>query len=110
MKKVPKKIMLSLYSNTSTWEMKQIIGKYIECAPDNMKATLDGKDIKESENGKSLSELKIKGKAIISITQKSYDDIPKAPLMDDKNFTPKGEQVFREIFSRFSTNGLMNPA
>ena len=98
-------ILMSIYSNTTFWEFKKEIAKQLELAPKYLKLErLNGSDIKDLENGKTLAELGIQsGDFITAYKVNIEEEIPNAPLIGpDGKMTEKLRQIFNEWFDLYS--------
>jgi len=108
-KNVPKKMDIEAYSNTTIWQLKKELGKYIESSPECIKISIGTKELKDTDNGKTIGELMQKRSSTLTLDKKNMDDIPKAPLVtEDNKLTPKAKVAFTEIFNKFAKDGKMN--
>jgi ubiquitin C-terminal hydrolase len=105
-----KEFILVVYSNTTLWDLKKLIGFKIGVIPEGLKfLNTGGKEITDNDHGKTLMELKIKDKDTLSVVKNPIlDQIPKVPLMKDGQLVEKAVKAFSEIFEKFSTEGLMS--
>ncbi len=110
-KTVPKKLMVGTHSNVTVWELKQEIGKYFECGAECMKLTMGGRELKDSDHGRTLGEF-VQGKRFVAIRaeKRNMDHIPRVPLLTDKGsqLTEKAKKVFADIFDKFAKNGKLD--
>ena len=106
---IPKKMNVETYENTTVWELKIELGKYFNSSPCCIKLKIDFQEVKDTENGKALSEFVQKRKGIVMAEKKNMDDIPKVPLLlyPQMELTEQAKNAFTEIFGRFSKNGKM---
>ena len=108
-KTIPKKMEVEAYSNTTIWELKTEIGKYLESSPDCMKLSIGNKDVKETDHGKTIGEFIQKRRGIVTIEKKNMDDVKKVTLAgSDSQLTPAAVKVFGEMFNKFAKNGKMD--
>ena len=107
-KAIPKKMEVNVNSNVTIWELKTEIGKYIESSPECMKLSIALKEVKDTDNGKTIGELILKRRGIITVTKKNMDDVKKVPLVNEESqLTAGGRNAFGAIFNKFATNGKM---
>jgi len=106
-KTIPKVMDIETYSNTTIWEIKMELGKFIECSPDFIRIHIGSKEIKDTDNGKTIGEFN--KSSLMSIFRKNMDDIPKVSLLnEDKSLTSRAIEAFTEIFEKFAHNGKMD--
>ena len=110
-KNVDKKLVLHLFSNTTIWELRREIGKKTNSSSECVRILHGGKEIKDIDNGKTLAELRMKGKTAISSSKKSMEDVAKVALLTkEKKLVPKAEEIFTSWYYMFSPEGKMNSA
>ncbi len=106
---VPKKLDIEVYNNTTIWDLKAELGKFIESSADCMKFLIGRKELKDMDNGKTIGEFILRRRGVITVDKKNMDDIPKVPLLEkDQQLTARAKQVFTEIFNKFAKEGKMN--
>lgn len=104
---IPKRIELKVYSNTTFWELRCIIGKKIKCLSDQFKIyrSLFQREIKDSDNGKTLSDLRIRINETFSVYRR-VTNIPKANLItSDNQLTAKAKSIFSSWFKKYADKG-----
>jgi len=104
---IPRRIELKVYSNTTFWELRCIIGKKIKCMSDQFKIyrSLLQKEIKDSDNGKTLSDLRIRVNETFSVYRR-ITNIPKAALTTaDNQLTEKARKIFSQWFHKYADKG-----
>ena len=108
-KGIPKKMDVEVHSNTTIWELKTEIGKYIESSPECMKISIGLKELKDIDNGKTIGEFIINRKGVVTIAKKIMDNIKKVPLVTpDRQLTPDAKRAFHEIFLKFAKKEKMD--
>eukprot|EP01022_Parablepharisma_sp_SALTPOND_P017473 TRINITY_DN27_c0_g1_i1.p1 TRINITY_DN27_c0_g1~~TRINITY_DN27_c0_g1_i1.p1 ORF type:complete len:1307 (-),score=219.52 TRINITY_DN27_c0_g1_i1:4411-8331(-) len=108
-KTVPKKLEIETYSNTTIWELKAELGKYVEASPECMKVSVGAKELKDTDNGKTIGEFMQKRSGSLTLAKKDMDDIPKSPLVTESGkLTEKAKAAFIDIFNKFSKDGKMD--
>lgn len=109
-KTIPKKMEVEAYSNTTIWELKTEIGKYLESSPDCMKLSIGAKDVKDTDHGKTIGEFIQRKRGVVTIEKKNMDDVKKVALVGtDSQLTPAAKKVFGELFNKFAKNERMDP-
>jgi hypothetical protein len=111
-KNIGRKIELSLYSNSTIYDIKRIIGAINKVPAEYVRLIRHSttSDIKDIDNGKTLAELNFKPNESLIASKQNMGNIPKAPLTNpDKSLTPEAEGIFGEWFDSFSHDGLMTP-
>ena len=111
-KLIGRKIELSLYSNATVYDIKRVIGAVNRVPAEYVKLirTATTSEIKDIDNGKTLSELNFKSNEVLVANKQNLGNIPKAPLLNkDKSLTKEATDIFGEWFDEFSHEGLMTP-
>jgi len=109
---IPKKLEFKVYSNTTIWELRCMIGKKVKCLSDQFRIlrTFSQKEIKDSDNGKTLSEIRMRANESLTVYRR-YVNLPRAPLLTaDNELTPTTLRIFTSWFYKFADKGeLMTP-
>lgn len=104
-------VYVGVYGNTTVWEFKKEVANLLDLAPQYLKLTRsNGKEIKNIENGKVVSELGIKNGDLLNAFKINTDeDVPHAALiMNDGTLNPKLVTILNEIFDLYTNEeGLM---
>ncbi len=98
-------LIISIYSNATFWEFKKKVAEKLGLAPKYLGLERsDGETIKDTENGKTLSQLKFSTtENITAIKLNIEEDIPVAPLLDSNNkLTERAAKIFNEWFTLYS--------
>ena len=105
-----RKFELYLYSNTTIFDLRNIIGVLTNVPAEVIKLNRMStkKEIKDQENGKTLGDLEFKHNEELIAVKKSLDYVDKQPLtVKGGELTPEARQVFEDWFNGFSKEGLM---
>jgi hypothetical protein len=106
-------LIISIYSNATFWEFKKKVAEKLGLAPKYLGLQRsDGETIKDTENGKTLSQLKFSTtENITAVKLNIEEDIPVAPLLDSNNkLTERAAKIFNEWFTLYSNqNDQMTP-
>lgn len=109
---MPKKIDLKIYSNKTILDLRVEIAKKIKVTWDEIKLKKMGyypKDIVDSDNGRTIGEMRFKNLENITVTRRPTPPIPYAKLLDaDNQLLDKPKQIFTDLFKIFSKNGYMD--
>lgn len=111
-KLIGRKIELSLYSNSTVYDIKRIIGAVNKVPAEYVRLIRysNTSEIMDIDNGKTLAELNFKPNENLIANKQNLGNIPKAPLMNpDKSLTKEAISIFGEWFDSFSVEGLMTP-
>jgi hypothetical protein len=98
-------LIISMYSNATFWDFKKKVAEKLGLAPKYLKLQRsDGKTIKDSENGKTLGQLKFSTtENITALKINLEEDIPVAPLLDSNfKLTERASKIFNEWFTLYS--------
>lgn len=98
-------LIISMYSNATFWDFKKKVAEKLGLAPKYLKLVrADGKTIKDSENGKTLGQLKFSTTENITASKINLEeDIPVAPLVDSNyKLTERAAKIFNEWFTLYS--------
>jgi ubiquitin carboxyl-terminal hydrolase 34 len=101
---IPKKLEFKLHSNTTFWELRSLVGKKVKLLPDEFRLTrsFPHKDIKDSENGKTLNDLRIRPTETLVVYKKS-SNIPRANLLDsEQTLLTQPKAIFTSMFYKFA--------
>ncbi len=102
-KTIPKKLEVQAYANTTVWELKAELGKYVESSAECIKMSVGNKELKDTDNGKTIGEFVKKSSGVLTLEKKNMDDIPKEPLLtEDFQLTVKAKAAFTEIYKKFA--------
>ena len=110
-KGIPQKMEVEIYSNTTIWELKVELGKFVECSAECMRLSVNKTELKDTDHGKTIGEfLQQKRSGVLHLERKPIDDAPKVPLLneDQSTLTEPARRAFALIFSKFAKNGKMN--
>ena len=105
-----KRFELSLYSNCTIFDLRNIVGVLTNVPAEMIKITRVGtkSEIKEVQNGQTLADLEFKNNEDLIATKKNLDNIEKAPLTQlGGQLTPEARAIFEDWFDTFSKDGLM---
>lgn len=109
---IPKKFELLVFSNTTIWDLRCQIASKARTFPDLIRLTrsLPYKEIPDSENGKTLNELRIRRLETFSVSKRATK-IPRTPLLTPEgDIVQKAADIFRKIFHQFADKeGGMSP-
>ncbi len=106
-----KSFTLKVYSNTTLWDLKNLISKKINTLPEGIRLnTNNSKDITDKDHGKTLSELNLKDQEKLTVLlSQVFQNIPRYPLTKNGKFTEKTEKTLTDIFFIFANeNNLMD--
>lgn len=109
------KLEIGVYSNTTVFELRKLVGEhaariydgdtYIQNKPVHpslirLFRAVGCIDIKESENGKTLGELRFKRNELLTAYRRSVYGAAKAPLLnfDRSDLSERARQIFTEWF------------
>lgn len=101
---IPKKIEIVIHNNSTLWQLRCNIGKFVKCLHDQFKIlrTFSNSEIKDRENGKTLSNLKFRATENLSVVRRTLTK-PKVSLLNsDNKLTPRAEKIFRALFYKFA--------
>ena len=106
-------LIISIYSNTTFWELKQQVAGHLGLSPKYLKLQRsNGKAIKEVENGKTLAQLNFTPyEQLTALKINIEEEVPHAPLVDAQGkLTEKTRKIFNEWFDMYSNeNDMMTP-
>lgn len=99
-------------SSTLTEVRERIVREYRIAFPaiELHVGTPEGLELTPFDNSKTLEELKLRMRDLLIVDEKEVLEAQEAQLLDEsgKKFTPRALAVFREIFTRFSTDDRMS--
>lgn len=104
---VPKKFELSLYSNTTVWQLRNMIGKKVKCIYDQFKIfrSVGSTEIHDRENGKTLHHLRLRPSESLTLYNRVVPRQRVPLLTSDQKLVPSAEKIFRKWFYRFADKG-----
>ena len=111
-KDAPRRFEMALYSNTTVWELKKKIAQHTNVTAEYVKLVKCAgvTELKETEHGKTLQELRLKPNEVLSASKRSMSNIPKAPITTSTGqITPEARRVFDDWFDKFQHGGFMTP-
>ncbi|CAD8084108.1 unnamed protein product [Paramecium sonneborni] len=103
-----KKFTIKIYDNQTIIELRLAISKVIKQQWDSIGLNSLKGEIKFTENGKMIKDLRLKKGEIIMVFRKQVKDIHEVNLLDGEDLSEPAKQVFGEIFSEYSTDGKMS--
>ncbi|CAD8116913.1 unnamed protein product [Paramecium sonneborni] len=103
-----KKFTIRINDNQTIIELRQAISKVIKQQWDSIGLNSLKGEIKFTENGKMIKDLRLKKGEIIMVFRKQVKDIHEVNLLDGDELSEPAKQVFGEIFSEYSTDGKMS--
>ena len=107
--KIEKEFNITVKSNMTIWDFKKEVAQKINVSPECIKMTIySSVDLNDTDNGKLVNKKFMNNMTITVSKNPKLEDIPKVILISNGVFTPKAQEVFREIFDTFSTNGKMS--
>lgn len=109
---MPQKLELRVSSSTTLYDLRCLAGKSLKIYWDQVRLTrpYTHKEIRDCENGKTLSDLRLKPQDSLIVTRKQLN-IPRADLLLlDGNLSPEAQAVFSIWFYAFADKeGKMSP-
>ena len=105
---IPKKFELTVKSNTTVWQLRNLIGKKVKCLYDQFKITrslLSIVEISDSENGRTLHSLRLKPNENLTLYKRIAMRNKVNLLTPDNKLVPAAEKIFRKWFHRFADKG-----
>ncbi len=117
----PNYFKLTVFGNTTIWEIKQLIAKKLDIPPGiitlylkdsskSLESNSLGHEISPKDHGKTLIERKVKnGDMFIVSNSVLSDTLEKPNLLNEKGDSiPRFKEVLRNIFEEYSTEGKMS--
>ena len=102
------RLELKVSSNTTIWELRNMIGEEVNCFNDQfcIFRGVSKEEIKDNKNGKTLSELGI-GLLYETLTlRRRSSKIARVPLVNENlELTPKAASIFEGWFFAYADNG-----
>lgn len=99
---------ISLYGNTTVWDLRELLSKKIGIAVDFFKLSIKGNEIQEVDNGKTLLDLGLQDDDEIRLYMNDIDrNIPQVELVRNGEVVPELTAIFNEWFDRLSTDGKL---
>jgi ubiquitin carboxyl-terminal hydrolase 34 len=103
---------MRIYSNSTVYELRKEVGKQFKVTWDQVKLTrnLSNKEIKDSENGRTLGDIRIRNGETLVASKRPTPPIPQASfVLEDDSVNPLARKIFVDWFTFFSKDGKMNP-
>ena len=107
---LPKKITVTILENRQIIELRHAIQQQLRVPWDNIVMHSTKGEIKFSENGKMVRDLRLKKGENIVVSRRVTRDSPEKELLseDNQTLTAEGKIVFEEIFNDYAQDGKMN--
>ena len=107
---IPKKIEMRMHSNMTIFELRGQAAHYFKVTWDQIKLTRSQqREIKDSDNGKTLSDLRIRNGENLTASKRYTRPIEQANLVDsDGSLNPLVKKIFIDWFKEFSEDSKMN--
>ena len=101
---IPKKFEVKIYSNSTLWQLRCTIGKTVKCMYDQFRIfkSFSNSEIKDRENGKTLSNLNFKAMENLSLTRRNITRPKAALISSDNKLNPRAERIFRDLFLKYA--------
>jgi len=97
---LPRKFNIKIYSNKTIFELIREVALVVKTTWDEIKLlTIKNVEIKQKDNGKSISEMKIKSGATLSVNKRKVAPIKEAELIINGIINPLAVNAFKYIFS-----------
>lgn len=106
----PDEFDLPVHSSITYCQLTMLIAKRLNLAYEILRLIFMTCEVKDSDNGRTLEELKVPEGEVIKVTRRTEEFIPRVSLVKDKALTDKARSVFTELFDRFSKHAKMLPA
>ncbi len=110
-KNIPQRMDIQTNSNATIWELKVELGRLIDCSAECMKLTVDRRELRDTDHGKTVGEFLAQKRAgVLLVERTNMDDVPRAPLVesDQSTLTEPAKRAFASIFLKFAKNGKMD--
>lgn len=105
---IPKSLHLRVNDHLTIIELRALISKQIKASWDSIGLSSTKGEIKPTDNGKMIKDLRLKKGETLHCFQKPTDKIPELPLLDENQMlTQRAKEVFNEIFNEYSHEGKM---
>ena len=104
---IQKKIEIKANSNTTIWDLRTMIGQKVKCLNDQFRILrgFSNKEIKDNENGKTLSDLRIRLTEGFTLYRRN-SKIPKVSLVNELGeLNPKAVKIFESWFYKYADKG-----
>ena len=102
-------LTINIYSNTTIFELKEILSRKIYVAIDFLKIKINEHEIQPSDHGKTVRGLGIQNGDILNCCLNGLESkIPQKELVKDGEIVPELIQIVKDWFLRFSTNEKMS--
>lgn len=104
---IPKKFEIKVHSNTTIWELRTLVGQQVKCLNDQFKIlrSFSGKEVRDNENGKTLSEIRIRLNETFTL-QKRQSKVARVTLLDEYgHLIPQARKIFGSWFAKFADKG-----
>ncbi|CAD8206139.1 unnamed protein product [Paramecium octaurelia] len=102
-----RRFTIKINDNQTIVELRLAISKVIKLQWDAIGLNSLKGEIKFTENGKMIKDLRLKKDEIIMVFKRQVKDAPETQLLDGENLSEQAKVVFAEIFSEYSTDGKM---
>ncbi|CAD8179644.1 unnamed protein product [Paramecium octaurelia] len=102
-----RRFTIQINDNQTIVELRLAISKVIKIQWDAIGLNSLKGEIKFTENGKMIKDLRLKKDEIIIVFKKQIKEVPEAQLLEGDNLSEQAKVVFTEIFSDYSTDGKM---
>jgi hypothetical protein len=107
---LPDQFDLIVHSKITSCQLTILIAKRLNLAHEILRLIYMTCEVKDSDNGRILEELKVPDGEVIKVTKRTEEFIPRVNLHKNKALTDKARSVFTEVYERFSKEGKMFPS
>ena len=106
----PKRFEQRVPSNLTLWELRGLVAKKLSVSIDQVRLLKAGDlELLDTENGLLLRNLKLKSEETLTVKRRVTQEVPQAPLLTpSEEMNPSLAVIIKELFTRYSTNGLMS--
>ncbi|CAD8119650.1 unnamed protein product [Paramecium sonneborni] len=102
-----KRFTIKINDNQTIVELRFAISKVIKQQWDAVGLNSLKGEIKFTENGKMIKDLRLKKGEILMVFKKQVKEVKEMQLLDGDNLSEQAKVAFTEIFNEFSTDGKM---
>ena len=106
---LPDQFELTVHSKITSCQLTMLIAKKLNLAHEMLRLIFMTCEVRESDNGRTLEELKVPDGEVIKVIKRTEEFIPRVNLHRDKILTDKARSVLTEVYDRFSKDGKMFP-
>ena len=102
-----KKFELKVFSNTTIWELRCLVGQQVKCLNDQFRIlrSFSGKEVKDNENGKTLSEIRVRLNETFNL-QKRNSKVQRVSLVNENNqLSAVARKIFSSWFMKYADKG-----